>query len=69
MGKQRSGKDGLSVMSKPFHNMTCDERNTFNETYLALYEQSLETVDVDEHARLKSEMLQMELDVGLYGQL
>lgn len=56
-------------MGTTFHGMTREQKEVFNERYLALYEEFLNTEVPDEAERLKGEMVQMEIEVGLYGQL
>jgi hypothetical protein len=49
--------------------MTNEEQFEFNERYLPLYEAFISTDDPDEASRLKDEMVQMEIEAGLYGSL
>lgn len=52
-----------------FKDMTLEQKRSFNDRYMALYAESLDATDTDEYNRLKGEMIQMEIEVGLYGQI
>jgi hypothetical protein len=49
--------------------MTKEERARFNVLYIPLCEALEATDDPDEAARLKDEMVQMEIEAGLYDSL
>jgi hypothetical protein len=53
-------------MGTTFHSMTREQKNSFNERYLTLYEDFLNAEESDEAERLKAELVQMEIEVGLY---